>query len=41
MSADNLYAGYSWGRTTVGMGHALLNAVDESQRRRHHQESAD
>jgi LPS-assembly protein len=28
--ADNLYAGYSWGRTTVGVGHALLNAVDES-----------
>ncbi|HZB88913.1 MAG TPA: LPS assembly protein LptD [Terracidiphilus sp.] len=27
--ADNLYAGYSWGRTTVGIGHALLNAVDE------------
>ncbi len=30
-SADNLYAGYSWGRTTVGLGHALLNAVDESR----------
>jgi LPS-assembly protein len=28
--ANNLYAGYSWGRTTVGIGHALLNAVDES-----------
>ena len=28
--ADNLFAGYSWGRTTVGVGHALLNAVDES-----------
>ena len=28
--ADNLYAGYSWGRTTIGVGHALLNAVDES-----------
>jgi len=27
--ADNLYAGYSRGRTTVGVGHALLNAVDE------------
>lgn len=27
--ADNLYAGYSHGRTTVGVGHALLNAVDE------------
>jgi len=31
LSADNLYAGYSWGRTTVGLGHALLNAVDESR----------
>ena len=28
--ANNLYAGYSRGRTTVGIGHALLNAVDES-----------
>jgi LPS-assembly protein len=28
--ADNLYAGYSLGRTTIGVGHALLNAVDES-----------
>lgn len=27
--ADNVFAGYSWGRTTVGVGHALLNAVDE------------
>ena len=30
LGADNLFAGYSWGRTTIGMGHALLNAVDES-----------
>ncbi len=30
LDANNLYAGYSWGRTTVGVGHALLNAVDES-----------
>ena len=30
LGADNLYAGYSWGRTTVGIGHALLNAVDEN-----------
>jgi LPS-assembly protein len=30
VGADNLYAGYSWGRTTVGVGHAMLNAVDES-----------
>jgi LPS-assembly protein len=30
LSADNIYAGYSWGRTTVGLGHALLNAVDEA-----------
>ena len=29
LGADNLYAGYSWGRTTVGVVHALLNAVDE------------
>jgi len=27
--ADNLFAGYSWGRTTLGVEHALLNAVDE------------
>ena len=30
MTADNVFAGYSWGRTTLGVGHALLNAVDES-----------
>ncbi len=29
LGANNLFAGYSWGRTTVGVGHALLNAVDE------------
>lgn len=29
LTSDNLYAGYSWGKTTVGLGHALLNAVDE------------
>jgi LPS-assembly protein len=29
MGADNLFAGYSWGDTTVGIGHSLLNAVDE------------
>jgi LPS-assembly protein len=29
IGASNLYAGYSWGRTTVGLGHSLLNAVDE------------
>jgi LPS-assembly protein len=29
LGGDNLYAGYSWGRTTVGIGHSLLNAVDE------------
>ena len=28
--ADNLFAGYSWGRATLGVGHAMLNAVDES-----------
>lgn len=27
--ADNISAGYSWGITTVGMGHALLNAPNE------------
>ncbi len=27
--ADNVFAGYSFGRTTLGVGHALLNAVDE------------
>ena len=30
MDANNLFAGYSWGRTTIGLGHALLNAADES-----------
>jgi LPS-assembly protein len=29
IGANNLYAGYSWGKTTVGVGHSLLNAVDE------------
>jgi len=29
MDADNLFAGYTWGRTTLGLGHAMLNAVDE------------
>ena len=29
IEADNLYAGYSWGKTTVGLGHSMLNAVDE------------
>jgi LPS-assembly protein len=28
--ADNLFGGYSFGRTTLGVGHALLNAVDET-----------
>jgi LPS-assembly protein len=27
--ADNIFAGYSWGITTVGVGHALLNAPNE------------
>jgi len=31
MGADNVFAGYSWGNTTVGVGHALLNAIDESK----------
>jgi len=30
LDADNVFAGYSWGRTTVGLGHAMLDAVDES-----------
>jgi len=29
LDADNLFAGYSFGATTVGIGHSLLNAVDE------------
>jgi LPS-assembly protein len=29
LGSNNLYAGYSWGKTTVGLGHALLNAIDE------------
>ena len=29
MDADNLYAGYSFGATTLGITHALLNAFDE------------
>lgn len=29
VEADNVYAGYSWGNTTVGLGHSMLNAVDE------------
>jgi len=30
-AANNLFAGYSFGRTTLGIGHALLNAVDERE----------
>ena len=30
LDSDNIFAGYSWGRTTIGVGHALLNAVDEN-----------
>jgi LPS-assembly protein len=29
LDADNVFAGYSFGKTTVGLGHSLLNAVDE------------
>jgi len=32
MDADNLFAGYSFGRTTVGVSHAMLNAVEENPR---------
>jgi LPS-assembly protein len=30
LNADNVFAGYSLGHTTVGLGHSLLNAVDET-----------
>jgi LPS-assembly protein len=30
IDADNLFAGYSFGRTTLGVGHAMLNAVEEN-----------
>lgn len=30
ISADNVYAGYHRGITTVGLGHSLLNAADEA-----------
>ncbi len=30
LQSDNIFAGYSWGNTTVGLGHAMLNAVDEN-----------
>lgn len=30
VSADNIFAGYSWGIATIGLGHSLLNAVDET-----------
>ena len=30
IDSSNVYAGYSWGGTTVGMGHALLNAVERT-----------
>ena len=30
VGADNVIAGYSFGRTTVGLTHALLNAADEN-----------
>jgi len=29
LDSDNIFAGYSWGNTTVGVGHAMLNAVDQ------------
>jgi LPS-assembly protein len=31
IDSDNVFAGYSWGNTTVGIGHAMLNAVDENR----------
>jgi LPS-assembly protein len=30
LDADNIFAGYSIGHTTLGVGHALLNAVEEN-----------
>jgi LPS-assembly protein len=30
VGADNVLAGYSFGRTTIGVSHALLNAADEN-----------
>jgi LPS-assembly protein len=30
IGADNVFAGYSWANTTIGIGHSLLNAVDEA-----------
>ena len=30
LGSDNLFAGYSWGRTTAGINTALLNAADEN-----------
>jgi LPS-assembly protein len=30
IESDNIFAGYSWGRTTMGVGHSMLNAVDET-----------
>ncbi len=32
LAADNIFAGYSFGRTTLGIGHALLNAVDDQEK---------
>jgi|HubBroStandDraft_1064217.scaffolds.fasta_scaffold08091_3 LPS-assembly protein len=30
LNSDSIFAGYSWGSTTVGVGHALLNALEEN-----------
>ncbi len=30
INADSVFAGYSWGSTTIGVGHALLNALYEN-----------
>ncbi len=30
LDMDNVFAGYSLGNTTIGLGHSLLNAVDET-----------
>jgi len=30
LTSSNLFAGYGWGRTTIGIGHAFLDAADET-----------
>ena len=35
LGADNLYAGYSWGRTTIGVGHCPAERRGRARQRRH------